>query len=219
MAIKYDKILGAVRESDESAGGNSDPTEPRVKTGSSIYLPGWFIATTTTKSFPTFTGDTLFIPIYVGGTTTYNAIVLNVASAGNTDNPVRVGLYNADLTNGIITPSTVIVDAGTVAVDSTGVKTATIDETLAKGYYFVVISISTGSITGLGLTAANVCYKVPVGGTSSSSSSVAVMNKPIYKVQGAGHETLYAGLADSPTVSVFLETQNSACVFLRSVAD
>lgn len=142
------------------------PTEPRLKAMSnSLYsIPGWQVYSVTTKSYGVGAGDTIFVPIYIGGKLSFNGLAINVTTAGDPNQPVRLGVYNSRTVGNYILPGTVAVDAGTVSVGTTGIKTASVNLTLDKGYYFTVISISTGSTTGLGLRTVNVASKTPVGG-------------------------------------------------------
>jgi len=75
---------------------------------------------------------------------TIDRIAINVSSAGATGKKARLGIY-ANGTNNY--PGSLVLDAGTVDVDSTGVKAITIDQSLSKGiYWFVVNSDGTPSV-------------------------------------------------------------------------
>ena len=74
------------------------------------------------------------VPFLVQRTTTWDRIALQVTTGGIATTTARLGIYN-DGTN--LYPGTLVVDAGTVAVDSTGVKAATISQQLQPGLYWL----------------------------------------------------------------------------------
>lgn len=190
---------------------------PRLKNIETYSLPGWVIPSTTTKTFNTSTGDTLFIPIAVSSATTFDRIAVNVTSAGHADNPIRLGIYESKTVDGYLLPGDVAVDGGLVAVDGTGEKYATINTTLQAGYYFVVISITTGSITNLILTSAvTTTAKPPIQALAGTVNGN--MSSILYLIQGVTHQSLYDdGYTDDPTVgSTSLRDISGVVVRLRS---
>ncbi len=81
------------------------------------------------------------------------AIRITVAGAANTD--ARLGIFN----NGTnLYPGSLLLDAGTVDVDSIGVKAITINQALAKGIYWLAV-VSDGTPT---LRAGHVFYGLGV---------------------------------------------------------
>lgn len=75
--------------------------------------------------------------MYVRKTKVFTGIGVFVTSAAGAGSVMRLGLYNSKAhSDGYLIPDTLIVDAGTVAVDSSGFKSITINESLVAGYYF-----------------------------------------------------------------------------------
>lgn len=74
-----------------------------------------------------------YFPFYVTNTITLDRLMLEVSTAsGSAGSTARMGIYNVDNDNQV---TTLIVDGGTVATDSTGVKTVTINQQLTAGRY------------------------------------------------------------------------------------
>jgi hypothetical protein len=67
--------------------------------------------------------------------TTFDTIAINVTAAGGTGSKARLGVY-AD--NGAGFPGVLVVDAGTVATDSIGVKSIALILPLSPGLYWLV---------------------------------------------------------------------------------
>lgn len=74
------------------------------------------------------------VPIWVSTSTPVDQIGVMVATAGSAGSTARLGIFNAKA-DGM--PGTVRLDAGTVDTSSTGVKAATISQTLPVGEYFL----------------------------------------------------------------------------------
>ncbi len=79
-----------------------------------------------------------FVPFCCGKRTTFSEIGLQVTAAGT--GSVRLGIYK----NGAGQPTDLVLDAGTVAVTSTGVKTITIAQTLDPGWYWLASVFQSG---------------------------------------------------------------------------
>jgi hypothetical protein len=78
---------------------------------------------------------------------TFDRIAIYVGAAGAAGTKARLGIYQDD---GNCYPSTLVLDAGTVDVDGTGLKVIVIDQQLDKGlYWLAVISNGTPSLWGL----------------------------------------------------------------------
>ena len=113
-----------------------------------------FIAPAGVKSYgipglrPTGTGtpaqsqDRLnYEPWFLESTATLDRIAVEVTTGGTAGKLLRMGIYNA---NTSWVPTTLIVDAGTVAVDATGIQAATINVTLPPGRYICAWVLPTG---------------------------------------------------------------------------
>lgn len=97
----------------------------------------------------TLVAGTLYAtPFYVGGTTSYSSININVVtlSAGKS---IRLGVYTS--TN--MAPDALLLDAGVVSASASGLKSIAIDLTLSKGWYWLVlVSDGTPVVTGINST-------------------------------------------------------------------
>ncbi|KKL66768.1 hypothetical protein LCGC14_2141660 [marine sediment metagenome] len=123
-------------------------------------IPGWL---TRMAASVTITIDSLFaFPIYVETTTTFNRIGVFVSTPGAALSVMRLGLYNASISGGVITPTSLRLDAGTVAVDSGGQKIIIISHELAAGHYYV--AFSTNSTPALSSAASNQVASAPYTG-------------------------------------------------------
>lgn len=71
--------------------------------------------------------------LHLGKAITINGLTISVSSAGGVGQVTRLGIYNRKADGGV---GTLVIDAGTVASDSTGLKTASFsDITLPPGEY------------------------------------------------------------------------------------
>ena len=72
-------------------------------------------------------------PWFLEGPATLDRLACEViTTAGSAGKLMRIGIYNADTS---WSPTSLVVDAGTVAVDSIGIQAATINVTLPAGRY------------------------------------------------------------------------------------
>jgi hypothetical protein len=95
-----------------------------------------------------------YVPFYLDADITISRIGINVVTIAPASSTCRVGIYNNDAST--CQPSTRIVDAGTMALDSTGAKSITgLSVALTKGLYWLayVGSANSGTITGIGTSA------------------------------------------------------------------
>lgn len=94
------------------------------------------------------------LPILLTKPATFDTIAVNVTAAGGAGSTIRLGIY-AD--NGSGAPGALILDAGTVASDSIGQKTAAITQTLGPGLYWLVArDVQVTSAPTITVTASNV---------------------------------------------------------------
>jgi hypothetical protein len=82
-------------------------------------------------------GVVRYAPILVETAITIDQLAIEVTAAGAANTTARLGIYRAGLD---WQPTDLVVDAGTVAVDSTGVKTAAVDTTLLPGRYLLAVN-------------------------------------------------------------------------------
>lgn len=100
-------------------------------TTSNYYIPA---ARGLASQWSTSTGWMATSPVYIHTAVTANQIICEVTSAATTGGVMRLGIYNAD-SNGL--PSSLVLDAGTVASTSTGSKAITISQSLSAGLYYL----------------------------------------------------------------------------------
>lgn len=137
-------------------------------------IPGWSFAG---NSFQAIAANRVyFFPIYIGDTRTLIRIGLRVSTAGNPGEVVRMGIYQANLLSGSqnqLQPGDLILDAGTVAADSTGTKEIVISEELTPGFYFLAFS-SDGAPSLNGINSAQVITSPITGLAANLSSTTAI---------------------------------------------
>lgn len=76
-------------------------------------------------------------PLYISKASRFDRIAVRVTTAGTGTTPkVRLGIYKD---NGNVYPGKLVLDAGEVDVNTTGVKELTIDTTLPEGLYWLVL--------------------------------------------------------------------------------
>lgn len=73
-----------------------------------------------------------YFPIYIENACTFDQLTFEVTAAAVAGSSARLGIYKADSD---LQPTSLVVDAGTVAIDTTGVKTVSISTTLDPGFY------------------------------------------------------------------------------------
>lgn len=125
---------------------NNAAAAAELTTGSS--RPVWGLATNylgapinslAVTSGAIIAGETYFFPFDVSDPRTFTSIAMRVTTfiAGS---QCRMGIYGEDQING--GPGALVVDAGTVATTSNGLKTIPISTTLTPGRYWFAISFS-----------------------------------------------------------------------------
>lgn len=103
-----------------------------------------------TTRIRSITADRLYgVLLWLARDITVDRIAIDVTIAGAGGTKARLGIYNVG-TN--LYPGSLLLDAGTVAVDATGVKSITINQSLTKGLYFTAL-VSDGIPTIAGLWA------------------------------------------------------------------
>ncbi len=123
-----------------------------------------------------------FVPFCVGQPTTFTGIGVNVTAAGATT--VRLGIYS----NSGSQPGSLILDAGTVSITTTGQKTASISQSLTAGWYWLACHFD-ASPPSLTSTPAGVGHP----GIGAATSSVALHSGYI------AVQAYASGLPASPT--------------------
>ncbi len=116
------------------------------------------LVASTTTVVPT-ASELRLLPLYVPVPRSIDRVGCNVSTAGTAGHVARLGVYNADPTSGL--PTTVLVDAGTVAVDTTGMKEVVVSATL-HGLHWLCLTAQSGTFTAL----ANASLAFIAGGTA-----------------------------------------------------
>lgn len=157
--------------------------------GSGAYVPhlgapaaGVYIQppSMTESSFAFSDGDARPVPILVPADVTVDRIACEVVSAGTTGSVIRMGIYE----NANFAPSNLVLDAGTVSGETTGIKTITISQTLSAGWHWLVAVNQGGASTRASLRySTDLAVPILSGGTS-----------PVFNTGGG-----YASVAGSMT--------------------
>lgn len=79
-------------------------------------------------------------PFIVGRDITIDRLAIEVTSAAAAGKIARLGIYKSNGASGNLYPGDLVLDASTVAIDSTGVKAISINQSLTKGFYYLAIS-------------------------------------------------------------------------------
>ena len=142
--------------------------------------------------------DTIYaIPFMVARNITIDRLALQVVAAGAGSTIARLGIYKNGADN---YPAELVLDAGTVAVDSVAIVAAVIDQTLIKGlYWLVVVSDGTPQIylgyqtwSPLGNSATNFTPTWVISQWSKAGVGAGVLADPF--VSGATAGSLYGYL-------------------------
>lgn len=137
--------------------------------------PGWTGYTTGSLSSNAANSNRklVAIPFVVHHKQTFDRISIRVTTAGDASSVVRLGIYVAKLDG---TPGDLVLDAGTVALDSTGVKEITISQSLEPGAYWLAAVCD-------GLSATNPVFSKPstYGAESAVNPMVIDSNNTPYR--------------------------------------
>lgn len=121
-------------------GAQQAVAQGRPKSGSTYYTLSMLgVEPTALLTTTVFGNGFRYEPFVTLTAITIDQIVIEVTTAAAAANTARVGIYNADVD---LQPTSLVVDAGTVATDSTGVKAASISTTLQPGRYLLAINAS-----------------------------------------------------------------------------
>jgi hypothetical protein len=135
-------------------------------------------------------GAITFSPLIVSATTTINRIGIEVTSAGTAATSVcRLGIW----ANSGNAPGTLVLDAGTVATDSTGLKEITISQ-----------SLTVGTLYWLGVAPQGAAATRPTITGSFYNGPVMNVNNPNYAQSSYGSNLTFAGaFSSTPALSNF----------------
>ena len=128
-----------VPDSSTSSGLAWAPFMRPVQSGQ--YVQAWQGAGNSNQT--TTLNELNFTPVYVPQSLTADRIAVNVGIAGSAGAVVRLGIYSPSATTGL--PGALVLDAGTVASDSTGFKEITISQALNTGLYWLSVVSQTAT--------------------------------------------------------------------------
>lgn len=112
---------------------------------------------------------TIFSPIYLTGSVTFDRIACRTGATFAGTATVRLGIYN----NSAGKPSTVLLDAGTIsAIAANTTYTITINQTLNSGWYWLAFNSQTNATTNNYASSTSITYptaqKLSTGGNITS---------------------------------------------------
>ena len=176
-------------------GGGTIPALP--------YRSGAFYRTPTTgaNTLATYAVNTsYYIPFYVTVAQTFDRIAINASASFVGSGSIRLGIYNN--TAGV--PSTVLLDAGTVAASAASTQyTITISQALSVGYYWLafntVTAAATNSFTATGTAIWNVAN---LGATSATTNAAAAYSETVDTTGGFATAGTLAAVTGAPVVVV-----------------
>ncbi len=178
----------------------------KVGTGSTIG-ERWYHTTGiggTPTSISTTVNTMYLVPYIVPHTIKLDRLAINCTTTGTSAN-AQIGIYNADSLQ--LNPTTLVLDAGSVSLQTTGIKSITINQTLSGGLYYMAFICTGGTPQVTGLSTVNM---LPIFGYSSAlTGSVAGTN---LNITGANYGPLPTDLTTS---AVTVSTNTAPMVFSR----
>lgn len=177
-----------------------NPPDHYYKNESNYHLGAMTISALTATAFGK---DTIrFTPFQIPKKVTVTKVAFNVTVAGDASTTARVAIYSPHATTKF--PGSLLVDFGTIAIDSTGVKEYSISQVLDPGIYWLAINHnSTTSPTLRSITSSS----FPAIGGSSSSLPASMIN--VY-TQGF----TYAAMPSTPSVSTSTSSAQVPAIYL-----
>ncbi len=153
------------------------------KSGTTNY-ESWFTSVTTASlsvNNTTHGANVMRLyPFVVPNTITLDRIGVKVTIAGTASSVMRLGIYRSS--NNI--PSTLVIDAGTIPLDSTGFNAITINTTLTAGLYFLAQNNNAVSSPTCVISAVASSIS-PLGNTTTNSASSVITNLTLVETYGA----------------------------------
>lgn len=137
---------GGYADYDDTQGALSD----KAAKGQSLYLPAWVAgryygvgATLRASAIPA-EASAVYTPLAVPADSSIDRIAVDVITAGGAGAVMRLGLYND---NGTGRPGTLLLDAGTVDVSTTGTKEIIVAQALSAGLIWMVAVVQGAAAT------------------------------------------------------------------------
>lgn len=125
-------------------GGANDRRQLQGITAERWSVPGWFASDQDLAEAMT-AGEQLWVPIFVPQARTQIRIGIVVTAAGAGGTVARLGIYNATLAADGLTPGTLLLDAGTVAVDGIAAVEIIISQALAADTWYFLTFVTDGT--------------------------------------------------------------------------
>jgi hypothetical protein len=198
-----DAATKAYVDSKLAAGSSRDGELMSFGTTESATTHRWYgaLAALGTTAVANVRGIAQCTPLWLGTNQTwsFDALLCSITSAGATGAVMRMGVYELDPST--LTPTTLLVDAGTVSSASTGIKTITLGSTLTSSSQWLGLAIqgegatSPGTPAGYGSVSSG--SFTPILGINSSGS---VPNLTAIQCYGYQH-SLVADGALPPSLS------------------
>jgi len=175
---------GTVLASDSTATEGVEWYQPFPVHASGYYYS--FLPPGAGAGFVSTLGVLSFIPFLVSKTTTYTRIALRCTGGSGAGRTARMGIYNSSSTTNA--PTSLVLDAGTVDLSTTGSKSITISQSLNPGlYYLAGVAQGTAAANFRGSSGANIGGNpyVPTGTVSGGVSNNATGSYSMSSVTGA----------------------------------
>ncbi len=179
--------------------------------GALVYtVPGWGASSNSATVFGV--NNMTFGIIFVDRSTLYEAMAINVNVAGVGGSLARLGLYRFERGKA----GRLILDAGTVAIDSIGTKEIAITQTLTRGLYFtaIVVDGQPNLITVLRTEAVS----MPVAAVNTAGANEIRQATLVSFNRGADVAGGLPDPAPDPSSTTFLETGTSIKLRTREPA-
>jgi len=161
---KYVNASGAVTAFG-GGGGSSVVETPRVKTGYYYSYLGTDQSGTTNAAQVV---NTLTLqPFYLGSSATATRLAVNITTAF-AGGVARLGIYNNSANEDY--PGTLLLDAGTISLATTGAKQITISQSLSQGLYWLAILPTTGQITAQAMS--EISGTILAGGATANTTMI-----------------------------------------------
>lgn len=150
-----------------------------------------------------FAKDTIrYTPFTISKKVTVTKIAINVTVQGDSSTTARLAIYSAAATTKY--PGALLLDCGTVAIDSTGVKEISISQSLDPGLYW--LAINHGSTTSPTLRSVGSYSFPPIGGSSSSlpTTMVAVYTQSFTYAAMPSSASISTATTSTPVPAIYL---------------
>ena len=162
------------------------------------YYRTWSVIAPTAGSLSTST--TYYTPIYITKTATVDRLVVRTASTFSGTGVVRLGIYNSD-SNG--QPSTVLLDAGTVATSAASTDySITVSQSLTPGTYWLAMNTQTAATTNTYQSIIGTANTVGILQDMGAASTVGALHSGYLQASVTGAFATAASLTAAQTTGI-----------------